>query len=366
MPHVRAQRLAAVQDGLITRKQALAAEMSPAAITHAVRAGGPWQRVLRGVFATFTGPLSPLHRLRAARLYAGDGALVTGAWACWMSGLAYGPPVGDEIEVLVGRAVRLHGTGFVVVRRTVRMPAASGWIGVDDADALPPPHVVLDELAPTARPGEILMVPAARAVVDTVVFTEHAPPDWSPGCRCRYGCSKPATHRTRALRNVRALMCEAVQRRMAGPAALRNEVEAAWPRRSVLAKVALADIEAGCRSAPECELRDLVRRSRILPEPLWNRPLPGVRGIVPDACWPERRLIVEVDSRSFHGFGDAPERTEQRRARLAALGWVVLPVSPARLRADPARVLTQIEAAYLAGHGALSTAGAVQRAPSIH
>ena len=41
----------------------------------------------------------------------------------------------------------------------------------------------------------------------------------------------------------------------------------------------------------------------------------------------ERRLIVEVDSRSFDGFGDAPERTEHRRAWLTALGWVVLPAA---------------------------------------
>ncbi|SEE34591.1 hypothetical protein [Jiangella alba] len=246
-----------------------------------------------------------------------------------MAGLAHGPPAGDEIEVLVPRNVRLHGTAFVVVRRTVRMPAASGWIGLDDA----------------------------------VTFTEHAPPDWSPGCRCRNGCQEPGGHQTRALRNVRALMCEAVQRRKTGLAALRTEVDASWSRRSELARLALADIEAGCRSAPECELRDLVRGSRILPEPLWNRPLPGVPVIVPDACWPGRRLIVEVDSRSFHGFGDAPERTERRRARLAALGWVVLPVSPTRLRADPAGVLAQIEAAHLAGHGALSAVRAAQRAP---
>jgi very-short-patch-repair endonuclease len=365
VPHERARQLAEVQDGLITRRQALAAAMSPAAIAHALRPGGPWQRVVRGVFATFTGPLSPLHRLRAARLYAGDAALVTGAWACWMSGLRYGPPTGDEVEMLVHRDVRLHGTGFVVVRRTVRLPEPNGWWGLDEQEAgLPvPPHVVLDPLAPSSRPGEILTVPTARAVIDTVVHTEYAPPGWSPGCRCRYGCREPGTHRVQALRNVRALMCEAVQRRKAGLAALQSEVDAAWRRGSALAKLALADIEAGCRSAPECELRDLVRRSRILPEPLWNRPLPGVRGIVPDACWPERRLIVEVDSRSFHGFGDAPERTEHRRARLAMLGWVVLPVSPARLRADPAGVLTQIEAAYLAGDGALSAARAAQRAP---
>ncbi|MGH8829161.1 MAG: hypothetical protein ACRDVZ_16480, partial [Jiangellaceae bacterium] len=101
--------------------------------------------------------------------------------------------------------------------------------------------------------------------------------------------------------------------------------------------------------APECELRDLVGTSRILPEARWNRVLPDQRGMYPDACWPQARLVVEVDSRSWHGFGDAPQRTEERRARYAALGWTVLPVSPARLRSDPRGVLRQIEAAYLAG-----------------
>lgn len=82
--------------------------------------------------------------------------------------------------------------------------------------------------------------------------------------------------------------------------------------------------------------------------PRFNQPLPGERGLVPDACWPETRLVVEIDSRSFHGFGDAPARTEERRARLATLGWRVLPISPARLRRDPRGVLREIEAAYLA------------------
>lgn len=45
----------------------------------------------------------------------------------------------------------------------------------------------------------------------------------------------------------------------------------------------MKDIDAGCRSAPECELRDLVRTSRLLPEPRWNQPLPGYRGVHPDA-----------------------------------------------------------------------------------
>lgn len=330
-------QLTQLQDGLITRAQALAAGLTPSAIEHASRPGGPWQRVVRGVYATFTGPLTPLHRLRAACLRVGDGALVTGAWACWMSGLRYGPPVGDVVDVLVAREVDRSDTGFVRVHQTSRLPAAQFWVDRDEtAGRMPvPAEIVLDRLAPAARPGVIPQVPAARAVVDAIVLTAPQLPDWSPA------------HRQAALRNIRALMCESVQRRKARLADLRTEALAARRRGSALVRVALADIEAGCRSAPECELRDLVRRSRILPEPRWNQPLPGVRGIIPDACWMERRLIVEVESTSFHGFGDAPERTERRRARLAMLGWVVLPVSPARLRSHPAEVLAQIERAYV-------------------
>ncbi|WP_157574810.1 type IV toxin-antitoxin system AbiEi family antitoxin domain-containing protein [Jiangella muralis] len=341
MAQMRAENLARLQDGLITRGQALAAGLTPSAIEHALRRGGPWQRVVRGVYATFTGPLAPLHRLRAACLRVGDGALVTGAWACWMSGLKYGPPTGAVVDMLVARKMDRSDTGFVRVHQTSRLPQMQFWINRDEtAGALPvPPDLVLDSIAPTARPGVIPTVPAARAVIDAVVLGTLQPSEWTPA------------HRGAGLRNVRALMCEVVQRRKSSLAELRVEARAARRRGSALIRVALADIEAGCRSAPECELRDVVRHSRILPEPHWNRPLPGVRGIVPDACWDEQRLVVEVDSRSFHGFGDAPERTEHRRARLAALGWVVLPVSPARLRADPAGVQLQIEAAYIMGRG---------------
>lgn len=352
MSNERALRLAAVQDGLITRDQATLAGLTPSAIAHAIRPGGPWRRVLRGVYATFTGPLVPLHQLRAACLYAGDSAQVTGAWACWMTGLAYGPPPGGVVDLLVPREIRRSTVDGVEVHRTSRLPAAQLWVDPEAIDGLPllPPDVVLDDLAPAARPGIIPKAPPARAVVDAVVMTAPRLPHWSP------------SRREIALRNIRALMCEAVQRRTTSVADLRAEALAARGPGSALVRMAMVDIEAGCRSAPECELRDLVRRSRTLPEPLWNRPLPGVRGVVPDACWPERRLIVEVDSRSFHGFGDAPERTEHRRARLAMLGWVVLPVSPARLRADPAGVLAQIEAAFRS-QGRVTTARAVVTRP---
>ncbi|NED96293.1 DUF559 domain-containing protein [Phytoactinopolyspora alkaliphila] len=126
------------------------------------------------------------------------------------------------------------------------------------------------------------------------------------------------------------------------------ELAAAARNHTALARRVLSDLEAGCRSAPECELRDLIATSRTVPPARWNQLLPGARGIYPDACWPEARLVVEVDSRAFHGFGDAPERTERRRARYASMGWTVLPVALRRIRTEPEQVLAEIEAAYRA------------------
>ncbi|PSL02758.1 hypothetical protein CLV30_10965 [Haloactinopolyspora alba] len=116
-------------------------------------------------------------------------------------------------------------------------------------------------------------------------------------------------------------------------------------------RLALDDTRVGCHSAPECELRDLVRTSTFLPEPAWNRPLPGTSDgvVIPDACWPEARVVVEIDSAEWHRMGDLVEQTERRRARCAALGWTVLSISPRRLREDRIAVLSEIESAVLAG-----------------
>lgn len=158
---------------------------------------------------------------------------------------------------------------------------------------------------------------------------------------------------TRLLRDTRALLCEVVQRRRATVADLVRELEAAPNGGLATARQAMADVVVGCRSAPECELRDLVSTSRVLPEPRWNKPLPGYlpggeRRIIPDCCWPDARLVVEVNSTQRHKLGDGPERTEQRLARYAQLGWIVIPVSPHRIRAEPAEVLRQLERTYLA------------------
>ena len=324
----RVLAIARMQDGVVTRAQALAAGMTPSALRHATRPKGPWQRLLPAVYGAFTGPLGQIHRLRAATLYAGDGSMITGPAGCAMLGLRYGPPTDGIVHVLVPEPRQRVDAKFVRIYRTTRLPRPVRWFDpsvVGESNTVPPWWEDADPLAPSARPGEIDVAPASRVVVDTVRKTVIS------------------------LRDARAVMCEAVQRNRCSVDELAHEVAAAPRAGTAVPRRVMDDIKAGCRSGPECDMRDVVRSSRILPEPRWNRPLPGCARLTPDGCWPEARLVVEVDGKEWHGFRDAPARTEERRALYAQLGWIVVPVSPTRLRQQPDVVRVQLEAAYLAG-----------------
>jgi very-short-patch-repair endonuclease len=74
------------QDGVVTRTQALAAGISPAAI-RAHLAAGRWQRVHEAVYVTFSGPLPRRSHLWAAVLRAGYGAMVSHQTAAELAGL---------------------------------------------------------------------------------------------------------------------------------------------------------------------------------------------------------------------------------------------------------------------------------------
>ncbi|WP_158657508.1 endonuclease domain-containing protein [Blastococcus saxobsidens] len=54
-----------------------------------------------------------------------------------------------------------------------------------------------------------------------------------------------------------------------------------------------------------------------------------------DAAWPAARVAVELDGAAFHGSRKQRERDLRRDTALAALGWVVLRFSYARLMSDP-------------------------------
>jgi very-short-patch-repair endonuclease len=95
------------------------------------------------------------------------------------------------------------------------------------------------------------------------------------------------------------------------------------------------------RSQAERELLKLIRAAR-LPEPQVNA---RVLGYMVDLCWPDQRLVVEVDGFAFHGHRLAFERDRSRDARLIAAGYRVLRVTWLQLVNQPLAVIANIAAA---------------------
>ena len=98
---------------------------------------------------------------------------------------------------------------------------------------------------------------------------------------------------------------------------------------------------AAASTAPALTRSELERRFASfiakfdLPPPSTNATLLGLEV---DALWPEQRLVVELDSRTFH---DTPRAFEDDRARdraLVAAGYRVVRVTWGQLRDEPAAV----------------------------
>lgn len=291
----RAGELSAEQHGVISRAQCLSVGLQDKQLARASREGGRWQRVLPGVYATFTGPLSQVCLVMAAVLFAGPQSQVTGVVALTWYGCTHVPRAG-HVDLLIPWERRRRGYGYVRFHRSRRMPLAR-------------------------TRGGVPMSPVERAAM-------------------------LAARQLRDVDTVRAVLSEVVQRRLTTVDRLAATLADEPTSGSALPRRVLDELGAGTRSVPEMWLRDLVlRRPRLARGVVWNHPVQVAgRTFVADACWPLARLIVEVDSIEHHGLGDGPERTSRRRAALTAAGWTVLSVSPRRLRDDPMGVLAQIEA----------------------
>ncbi|HEY3977393.1 MAG TPA: hypothetical protein VGM79_08990 [Streptosporangiaceae bacterium] len=232
------ERLAASQYGVITRAEAGQCGLTPRMVEHRIRPGGPWQRLLPGVYLTQTGEPGREQLLMAALCHAGEGSMVTGLAALRRHGVSV--PETEVVDVLVPHARRRSSREFVVVHRTTRMPATP-W-----AD------------------GPITYAPPARAVADAV----------------------PTMSR---LDDVRAVAAGTVQRGLCTVADLAAEL-ALGPRRDAgRLRGVLAEVADGIRSPAEADLRSLIRRGG-LPAPLFNARLHRGQQLlaVPDAWWPAR------------------------------------------------------------------------------
>jgi hypothetical protein len=296
------EQILRAQHQVIARKQALDCGMTDRMLNYRIRAGGPWQKLLPGVYLTVTGAVSGKHREMAALLHAGPRSVLTGAAAARRHGVSV--PDNGMVEVLVPTKTRCQSAGFVRVRRTGRMPD----------------QVCVD--------GEVRFVLAARAVGD-------------------------AARGLRAARDVRALVAQVVQQRRCPIEMLNAELEQGPVSGSALLRGALAEVRDGIRSVAEGDLRVLVKRGKI-PKPEFNARLydrDDTLIAVVDAWWADAGVAAEVDSREYHYSAEDWQRTMRRHDRLVAQGVLLLHFTPRQIRSAPEEVITQIRAALVAGRG---------------
>jgi very-short-patch-repair endonuclease len=294
--------LLANQRGVISREQVLANGVTEAGLRHRLRRGGPWQRLLPGVYVTTTGQPTREQRQIAAMLYAGRASVITGPAALRNYGIR-GPET-QRVTLLVPWERRRASRDFVVIHRTRRLPRE--W----------------------TSDGPLRFALAARAVADAVREIGNRP-------------------------DARAIVGSAVQKSRCTVSQLADELAAGPVRGSAQLRAVLAEVADGVRSAAEGDFHALVRTSG-LPAPTFNARLflDGVLLGVVDAWWPQAGVAVEVDSREWHFEPAAWEATMRRHARLTAAGISVIHVSPLQIRTEPGRILRDIDAALRHGRAA--------------
>lgn len=249
--------------------------------------GGVWVRVLSAVIALTRGVLTGRQRIAAALLYAGPEAVITGVAACRLYGLLRVPD-DETVHALVPHATRRRSQSFVITERTIRLPRP-------------------------LRRDDVPVAPIFRAVLD-------------------------AARRLRRLDEIRALLTEAVQRRLTTVAALRQELEEGSQRGTALVRRVVVELEDGVRSAAEAWGRGIVGSMPDFPPVIWNASLEHADGsflACVDGFVDGVALAIEVHSFAHHADRDAFDATMRRQARLVAAGIVVVPVTPRQLRDEP-------------------------------
>jgi hypothetical protein len=233
-------------------------------------------------------------------LYAGPGSVITGPAAIRQHHIR--GPVTELVDILIPASRRRQDADFVRLHRSTRMPTRVWQLG--------PLRYTLP----------------ARAVAD-------------------------AARDLTSLRDIRAMMADAVQRGHCRVPDLSEELSKGPSVGSKLLREALTDVADGIRSAAEGDLKDLLAKSG-LPMPLFNASIYDAQGTFiarPDAWWPEQGIALEVDSHEWHLSPHDHTRTLERQRRMGKYGIVVLPFTPKDLRTQPAAVINTIRHALETG-----------------
>jgi very-short-patch-repair endonuclease len=145
------------------------------------------------------------------------------------------------------------------------------------------------------------------------------------------------------LDDVRAIVAEAVQRGLATPHDLEAEYGAGPRNDSKHLRIALEDLLAGARSAPEGRAARSLRKANLGGFVQNTKIRIGSRRFVADFLWEDLGAILEIDSREYHFNERDWQQTLRRDQTLQGAGYAVLHVTPAQLR-DEARFIAIVRA----------------------
>jgi hypothetical protein len=254
--------------------------------------------LLPGIVLLHSGLATEQQRVVAALLHGGPDARLTGLEACRRHGVRRGPAPDGSLHILNPHERQVRNSGFVVVERTLRLPAA-------------------------VLRGGIPLAPLPRALMDAV-------------------------RRIRSERDVTELMADAVQRGLCTVAQLGTEL-ADSGRHGTATPPSGADghrrrgpvrrrTRRAARLAPDRARRAVVERRRARR----RRHLLGIA----DAWWDDVALAWEINSYEWHLRPADYAREQAKSARMAAAGVPVLPTLPSRLRHDRAAVAAELRSAY--------------------
>lgn len=287
--------------GVVTHRELRELGLPSSTLCNRIRADGPWQRLLPGVVLTYTGPSNLRQRLIAALKYAGSPALLTGAAALHLSGFRSVPRV-NEILLLVPGDKQPASVAFVVIERTIRMPAFRKVSGLSCA-------------------------PLPRAVMD------HA-------------------RRLQSVDGVRAVIAESVQRHGCAVADLARELREGTVRGSALPRMVMREITVGIRSVGEAHARETLRRFGVREPDVYNAmlydPVTGEFIACPDGYYEDVGVALESDSMEFHLDPESYKRTQRRQRRMASYGIIVVPAAPGDVATDPRGFARSVDTALRA------------------
>lgn len=281
-------KLATSQEGAVRHDQLRLAGLTPGDVRQLVDSGGLHPRY-NGVYIVGHLALAPRANEAAALLACGPRSVISHWSAAYLWGLIEHRP--DAIDVtLVGTRRRAHpGLRLHYARK----------LAARDVD----------------EKGSVRVTSPARTIVDL---------------------SAEATDL-----QLEALIAEARAKRLLRKGELERAVGRAGRRKGVARLKAILRSHAGhalTRSETERLCRRLLKAAG-LPQPQTNR---RVENVEADFLWPEQRVVLEVDTITFHGHPRAFEWDRRKTLILEAAGYHVIRITRRQLEEEPLWVIAQI------------------------